>query len=83
VKKGDPIKFISIDQYLVIISKIEDDQINDFIASSSSLENTHILEHVMKQKTRVTSYSTRISPIKHESPLEKDQGSLIKPYKVS
>jgi hypothetical protein len=38
---------LSIDQYLAIREKIEDNEINDFIVSSSSLANSHVLENVM------------------------------------
>jgi hypothetical protein len=38
---------LSIDQYLSIREKIEDEKISDFIASSSSSNNSHILDKIM------------------------------------
>jgi hypothetical protein len=81
-EEGESHQVLSIDQYLAIRDKTEDDEINDFIASSSSSGNTHILEHVMKPKTQVSLASTSISPIEHESPPEKYQGSLIETIEI-
>ena len=43
-EEGESHQVLSIDQYLAIRDKIEDDEIIDFIASSSSSRNMHILE---------------------------------------
>ena len=48
-EEGEAHQVLFIDQYLVIRHKTKDDEINDFIASSSSSRNTHLLEHIMKQ----------------------------------
>jgi hypothetical protein len=62
--------------------KTEDDEINDFIASSSS-KNSHTLEHVMQPETQASLASTSISPVEHESPQEKDQGSPTETIEIS
>jgi hypothetical protein len=49
-EEGEAHKLLFIDQYLAIRDKTKDDEINDFIASSSS-ENKHILQHVMQIET--------------------------------
>jgi hypothetical protein len=43
-EEGESHQVLSIDQYLAIRDKTKDNRINDFIASSSSSRNTHILE---------------------------------------
>ena len=47
-EEGEAHKFLSIYQYLTIRDKTEHDKINNFIASSFSLGNIHILEHVVQ-----------------------------------
>jgi hypothetical protein len=81
-EEGEAHQVLSIDQYLAIREKIEDDEINDFIASSSSSTNSHVLEHVMHPKTQVSLASTSISPVEHESSPEKDQGSTTKTIEI-
>jgi hypothetical protein len=76
-EEGESHEVLSIDQYLSIRDKLKEDEINDFIASSFSSRNTHILEQAMKLETQDSLASTSISPIKHRSPPEKDQGSLL------
>jgi hypothetical protein len=82
-EEGESHQVLSIDQYLAIRDKTEDDEINDFIASSSSSQNTHLLEHIMKPKTQLSLASTSISPIEHEPVQEKYQGSLIETIEIS
>jgi hypothetical protein len=81
-EEGESHQVLSIDQYLAIRDKIKDDEINNFIASSSSSGNTHILEHVMKPETQVSLASTSISPIEHEPTHKKYQGSLIETIEI-
>jgi len=72
-----------IDQYLDIRDKTKDEEINDFIASSSSSGNIRILEQIMKPETRVSLASISISPIKHEPVQEKYQVSLIETIEIN
>jgi hypothetical protein len=65
-EEGESHQVLSIDQYLSIRDKIEDDEIIDYIASSSSLGNTHILDHIMQPETWISLASTSISPIEHK-----------------
>jgi hypothetical protein len=73
-EEGESHQVLSINRYLSIRHKTKNDEINDFIASSSS-KNSHVLEHVMQPEKHASLASTSISPVEHESPPEKDEGS--------
>jgi hypothetical protein len=46
---------LSIDQYLSIREKTKDEEISDFIASSSSSNNSHILDQIMHLRLKILS----------------------------
>jgi hypothetical protein len=62
-EEGEAHKVLSIDQYLAIREKIEDDKINDFIYSSSSSVKSQDIDHVMHPEAHVSLSSTIISPL--------------------
>jgi hypothetical protein len=81
-EEGEAHQVLSIDQYLAIREKTEDDEINDFIASSSPSTNSHVLDRVMHPETHDSLASTSTSPLEHESSTEEDQGSTTKTIEI-
>jgi hypothetical protein len=77
-EEGEAHQVLSIDQYLAIREKTKDDEINDFIASSSPSTNSHVLECYASRNTWLLLPQQVHSPLEHESSPEKDQGSTTK-----